>query len=162
MLRLILISFISMTATLVFAATDALPLKAVLGDAVTLEQKPRSAIVEYHPDTSTIRFELKGAKTLPVLHDFAYLTLLGADQSIVLSREERNAATARLPAILARWSGGCRESDQAGRIRCAIGKIAAKKRIERYFISHAQGGKCTVRESLDGKKEISKSQCAQE
>ena len=97
-----------------------------------------------------------------VLHDFAYLTLLGADQSIVLSREERNAATARLPAILARWSRGCREGDQAGRIRCAIGKIAAKKRIERYFISHEQGGKCTVRESLDGKKEISNSQCVRE
>ena len=162
MLRLFFVTLLFIHFSCALAANGALPLKEVLGDEVNLEQKPHFALVEYHPDTSTIRLVLNGHKTLPVLHDFAYLSLLGADESIVLSREKRDAANAHLPAVLARWDRGCRETNQPGRIHCAIGKIAAKHRIQRYFISHEQGSQCIVRESLDGKNEISKPQCTRE
>jgi hypothetical protein len=121
------------------AAQDEWPLKQVFGAKnVGMVQTSRNAVIEHCADDTCTRFMLAGAKTLPTLHDFAFLYLALVPQYDVEQTKgptgERYFAT-----VLKRQKGVCAGPDETSIAKCALASMAARYSVQAYISKMDEG-----------------------
>jgi hypothetical protein len=134
-------------------------LKDAFGHNVTLTQTSNVSIVEYCPDNTCDRFELRGADSLALLHDFVYLYLYLHGTYIYLEEFKAQGPNQRLASIIQRRKGSCGGVDERAIADCIVTRIARRSEVKYFFVRYDEGYRCIGRENLFGPPAPGKTRC---
>jgi hypothetical protein len=135
------------------------PLQEALGTDAKLHQSPRSSTVEYCPDNTCDSFEAKGADSLALLHDFAYLYLYAHGQYLYLAEFKATTGAPYVSAVASRYASSCPVTSSSGTVECVLKLLQGRLGITYAFVRYDEGHRCVVPESLLGVASTAKPKC---